>query len=44
MSMIDAIFDKSQVSRGKAGDGGDWGDVLRVLVGGKVSIAFAVCS
>ena len=36
MAMIDAIFDKVQVTRPKAGDGSDWGDVLRVLTGGDV--------
>jgi hypothetical protein len=37
MSMIDAIHEKGQVGRGKLGEG-DWGDVLRVLTGGKVSV------
>ncbi|WVW80846.1 hypothetical protein I302_102836 [Kwoniella bestiolae CBS 10118] len=35
MSMIDAIFDKGQLGRAKAGEGGDWGDLLRILMGGK---------
>ncbi|WRT70689.1 uncharacterized protein IL334_007687 [Kwoniella shivajii] len=35
MSMIDAIFDKGQLGRGKVGEGGDWGDLLRILMGGK---------
>ncbi|WVO17428.1 hypothetical protein L204_105120 [Cryptococcus depauperatus] len=35
MSMIDAIFEKGQLGRTKAGEGGDWGDVLRILMGGK---------
>lgn len=37
MSMIDAIFDKSQVSRVN-GNGGEWGDLLKVLMFGKVGI------
>lgn len=36
MSMIDAIFDKGQLGRAKAGEGGDWGELLRTLMGGKV--------
>nr|XP_018259602.1 uncharacterized protein I303_07670 [Kwoniella dejecticola CBS 10117]OBR81760.1 hypothetical protein I303_07670 [Kwoniella dejecticola CBS 10117] len=35
MSMIDAIFDKGQLGRAKAGEGGDWGELLRILMGGK---------
>ncbi|OWZ57983.1 guanyl-nucleotide exchange factor [Cryptococcus neoformans 125.91] len=35
MSMIDAIFDKGQLGRAKAGEGGDWGELLRTLMGGK---------
>ncbi|WWD08310.1 hypothetical protein V865_006421 [Kwoniella europaea PYCC6329] len=35
MSMIDAIFDKGQLGRAKAGEGGDWSDLLRILMGGK---------
>ncbi|WVR08545.1 hypothetical protein IAU60_005600 [Kwoniella sp. DSM 27419] len=35
MSMIDAIFDKGQQGRGKSGEGGDWGDLLRTLMSGK---------
>jgi hypothetical protein len=34
--MLDAIFDKSQIGRAKSGEGGDWGEVLRVLMGSKV--------
>ena len=36
MAMIDAIFEKNGSSRPKNGDSGDWGDVLKVLSGGKV--------
>ena len=36
MSMIDAIFEKSQGSKTQVGDGAEWTDVLRVLTGGKV--------
>ncbi|OCF43608.1 guanyl-nucleotide exchange factor [Kwoniella heveanensis CBS 569] len=35
MSMIDAIFEKGQQGRAKAGEGGEWGDLLRILMGGK---------
>lgn len=38
MSMIDAIFDKGQLGRAKAGEGGDWGELLRTLMGGKVGV------
>ncbi|OXH00457.1 hypothetical protein C369_07238, partial [Cryptococcus neoformans A5-35-17] len=37
MSMIDAIFDKGQLGRAKMGEGGDWGELLRILIGGQVS-------
>lgn len=36
MAMIDAIIDKSQASRPAIGDATDWGDLLRVLMAGKV--------
>jgi hypothetical protein len=39
MTMLDAIFDKGQIGRAKPGEGGDWGDVLRTLIAGKVSLA-----
>ncbi|KAK4685811.1 hypothetical protein P7C73_g4329, partial [Tremellales sp. Uapishka_1] len=35
MGMLDAIFEKSQLGRARAGEGGDWGDLLRVLMCGK---------
>ncbi|WVQ70671.1 hypothetical protein IAR50_000193 [Cryptococcus sp. DSM 104548] len=35
MSMIDAIFDKGQLGRTKIGEGGDWGELLRILMGGQ---------
>ncbi|ODN99475.1 hypothetical protein L198_03319 [Cryptococcus wingfieldii CBS 7118] len=35
MSMIDAIFDKGQLGRAKMGEGGDWGELLRILIGGQ---------
>jgi prepilin-type processing-associated H-X9-DG protein len=37
MAMVDAIFDKGQLGRGKGGEGGDWGELLRILVAGQVS-------
>jgi hypothetical protein len=39
MTMLDAIFDKGQIGRAKPGEGGDWGEVLRTLIAGKVGLA-----
>jgi hypothetical protein len=39
MTMLEAIFDKGQIGRAKPGEGGDWGEVLRTLIAGKVSLA-----
>ena len=36
MSMIDAIFEKSQATRSKTTDRDDWSELLSVLMGGKV--------
>ena len=36
MSMIDAIFEKGQETKGKGVDTGDWSEVLKVLSAGKV--------
>lgn len=38
MGMVDAVVDKGQVAKSssKNGEGGDWGDILRILTSGKV--------
>lgn len=37
MAIIDAVFDKCQVGKGKMAEGGDWADVIKILTVGKVS-------
>ncbi|KAL7422907.1 hypothetical protein Q5752_002204 [Cryptotrichosporon argae] len=38
MGMIDAIFEKGLLGRARIGEGGDWGEVLRVLISGKAIV------
>lgn len=37
MSIIDAVFEKCQLGKGKMAEGGDWVDVIKILTAGKVS-------
>lgn len=43
MSILDAIFEKSQAGKAKS-DGTDWAEVLKLLSAGKVSVRAYVCS
>jgi len=36
MSMIDAIYEKSQISRAKTADADEWGQLLKMIMSGKV--------
>jgi hypothetical protein len=36
MAMIDSVFEKCQLGKGKMAEGGDWADVIKVLTAGKV--------
>jgi hypothetical protein len=36
MAMIDSVFEKCQLGKGKMAEGGDWADVIRILTAGKV--------
>jgi hypothetical protein len=36
MSMLDAVYEKCQLGKGKMAEGGDWADVIKVLSAGKV--------
>jgi hypothetical protein len=36
MSMLDAVYEKCQLGKGKMAEGGDWADVIKVLTAGKV--------
>ncbi|RXK41692.1 hypothetical protein M231_00927 [Tremella mesenterica] len=44
MAMIDTIFEKGGTGRQKAGEGGDWGDVLRILNDGKAFLLLPTSS
>jgi hypothetical protein len=37
MSMIEAVYEKCQLGKGKMAEGGDWAEVIKVLTAGKVS-------
>lgn len=36
MAMIDSVFEKCQLGKGKMAEGGDWADVIKILTAGKV--------
>ncbi|EIW69899.1 hypothetical protein TREMEDRAFT_73653 [Tremella mesenterica DSM 1558] len=44
IAMIDTIFEKGGTGRQKAGEGGDWGDVLRILNDGKAFLLLPTSS
>lgn len=37
MAIIDALFDKCQLGKGKMAEGGEWAEVIKILTAGKVS-------
>ena len=38
MAMIDSVFEKCQLGKGKMAEGGDWADVIKILTAGKVCL------
>ena len=36
MAIVDSVFEKCQLGKGKMAEGGDWADVIKILTAGKV--------